>query len=191
MRTWSKGAVMAATIIIGVFVIVFYRAAASFVDRYYVTPSWDSVLFLACPFLAVCALLCYAAYRTNEPKSSWLSLALIVIIAAVWAAVPFSLMMKNGQDYHFEYNRWVSEPGKRSLMVDNMLRRYELEGMPRMDVVDLLGAPSSPADYRTGDELVYSLGIKPADWEHPVQASLVLYLDGDDQVDHYEIKRSQ
>lgn len=70
----------------------------------------------------------------------------------------------------FTTQKWLSSPGDREKLVDNMLRRYELTGMTRDEVITLLGnddfgdVPSRSfkmgrVDFYPENTLVYYTGV--------------------------------
>ncbi len=91
-----------------------------------------------------------AVHRSARPR-----LLLVLALAAVWGGCGLS----SGED--FDPVAWRSiDPGTgpaRVDMVDDLLRRHDLVGQSREEVVALLGEPE-PTDYFAEYDLVLRLG---------------------------------
>ncbi|HEX9059915.1 MAG TPA: outer membrane protein assembly factor BamE [Clostridia bacterium] len=67
-------------------------------------------------------------------------------------------MSKNYSSSLFNEDRWVKRPDERVYMVDNLLYKYNLKGMPKDEVKKLLGEPTKTEYFKTPSNIVYYLG---------------------------------
>ncbi|MBU3129438.1 hypothetical protein LGL55_24085 [Clostridium tagluense] len=58
----------------------------------------------------------------------------------------------------FTKEKWIREPGKRYLIVENMLKKYDLEKMTKEKVIQLLGKPEEKFE---GGMILESLNKNP------------------------------
>ena len=65
--------------------------------------------------------------------------------------------------FKFDQRKWIAASGtraredQRGCMIDDLLRRHDMKGWTRRDVVNLLGEPR-PTEYFSNYDLVYRLG---------------------------------
>lgn len=66
----------------------------------------------------------------------------------------------------FTQEKWIKEPDKRYLIVDNMVKKYDLEKMTKEQVIHLLGKPNK--EYTGGLTLAYlnKKPINPSDFNN-------------------------
>jgi hypothetical protein len=90
-------------------------------------------------------------------------------------------------NHEFTKEKWLDKPSERMNIVDDFLASYELVGMSKEMVIVLLGSDS----YQVADDngIRYTLGPEPGLFGlfSIDDAWLVIYLDKDNRVSHYEV----
>lgn len=92
----------------------------------------------------------------------------------------------------FSTNKWVEKPLERVKIVDDLLTSYQLVGMTKQEIVELLGTDWEPTDLgnldsRSGNASAYNLGPEPG-FISIDDAWLVIYFDKADRVIEYRLK---
>ncbi|MFF2483409.1 hypothetical protein [Paenibacillus sp. NPDC058071] len=156
-------------------VTIFLTTTAYFVIYRFVLPrlavlyewklTWPAGLLVVAP-LAVFSVLAFIWFRKmaailGKPmKRDWILLAIIAVQLVVLAGPYYTLtkLHQNGENATYSYNGWVSQLENRQKMLPDLLKNHDLESKERLEIVDLLGAPSDPYDYQQGEQFLYSLG---------------------------------
>jgi hypothetical protein len=86
------------------------------------------------------------------PVALKVCLAIVCLALVVAAVATYWLYLEPYHGYvplRFDPERWAAaDPETRGRMLDDLLARYELKGMSRREVEELLGPPPYPVGYR-------------------------------------------
>ncbi|WP_409271833.1 hypothetical protein V1499_19580 [Neobacillus sp. SCS-31] len=91
----------------------------------------------------------------------------------------------------FSTEKWIAQPIERGKIVDDLLTSYQLVGMSKQEIVELLGPDGEPTDLgpignRSDNALAYNLGAEPGFFSMD-DAWLVIYFDIDNRVSAYKL----
>ena len=130
--------------------------------------------------------------RTDKHvKSDWKikikfsAIAILSLIPPLYCTV---LLGINEYNSYFSVEKWLNNETERVHMVDNLLKKYELNGMAMDEVTTLLGEPTGSPYFETDNNIVYYLGNErglisiDSEW-------LVIDFDDNEKVVKYEIAR--
>ncbi|MBP2000140.1 amino acid transporter [Paenibacillus shirakamiensis] len=106
----------------------------------------------------------------------------------VMSAVLFTKLSMNEQASHFSQNRWIHDLESRVYMVDDLVANYNLKGMTKQQVTQLLGKQTEPAYFAQDDNVVYRLGMERGFFSIDNER-LVLSLDAHNKVADLQILR--
>jgi hypothetical protein len=79
-------------------------------------------------------------------------------------------------DEKFSEEYWTTRPSKRHNMVDDLLERELLKDKTKMEVISLLGQPSSDG-FREKDYFIYNLGKPPSFTKPQLKKLLIVFED--------------
>lgn len=80
-----------------------------------------------------------------------------VVLAALILGLVF-LGVKYKCEHTFNTSRWLRYPDERVKVVDDLLRQYDLVGLSKDQVIDLLGPETENAYFKEPGNMVYYLG---------------------------------
>jgi hypothetical protein len=87
----------------------------------------------------------------SREKTSLIATSTIIVLLIV-----FTINWIQG--FIFTKEKWLDNPNERVRIVDNLLYRYEMVGMDKKQVINLLGEDNLDRYYATDDIFVYHLG---------------------------------
>lgn len=118
--------------------------------------------------------------RKAVKRLKWTNLILaVLIIVLIGIRIGYGVTHRDARTFTTE--KWTTEPDNRTAIVNNLLSDYELYGMTREEIADLLGT----ADGETEDELVYALGESDTLFDAQEEQLVLYFRDG--LVENYEI----
>jgi hypothetical protein len=94
-----------------------------------------------------------------------------------------NLLLKPDQ---FDQDRWFAQPEERVEMVTHLLSNVKLKGMPKEEIIDLLGKQEEDVYFKEQNNLVYYLGAEPG-LPSIDSAWLIIWFDGDNKVIDFEV----
>lgn len=91
----------------------------------------------------------------------------------------------------FSTERWIDKPFERVKIVDDLLTSYQLVGMTKQEIVELLGTDWEPTDLghldnRSDNAFAYNLGPEPG-FISIDDAWLVIYFNKHNRVSDYKL----
>lgn len=91
-------------------------------------------------------------------KSKFRKLELRYIIGIIVVLGVFLVVLMYKYEHTFSKDRWVKYPRERVKMIDNMLKKYNLVGQSKEQIIEFLGEETQNAYFKEENNLVYYLG---------------------------------
>ncbi|MFC4776204.1 hypothetical protein ACFO9Q_05410 [Paenibacillus sp. GCM10023252] len=142
--------------------ICVYIIWALFIEKYHLTMEWYVVAGLLLPWALAAAGLVYYNKYAGEASIKSAQLLGFIVLGVLISSDAVLTMLANERTSQYSYNRWVSERSMRIYMLEDTLRKHDLIGLDRQGVVNVLGAPEYPNDYKSEQhfEFLYMIGSK-------------------------------
>lgn len=125
--------------------------------------------------------------KTSYPtKKSLILIAVLVTLIPVF--INLGKLTINESESHFSPEKWNQQKDKRVWMVDDLIENYNLVGMNKEKIIELLGESPSTNYFKEPNNLVYWLGPErgfisiDSEW-------LIIWLNQNGIVINYEIMR--
>lgn len=161
---------------------------------YFLISIWINIFHSTIHIISICGLfvplLLFILLMNRILKTSYPNKKKYIIIVAIIALIPvlttFGKLIVNENESYFSIENWIEEKEKRVWMVDDLINNYNLKGMNKKDIIELLGEPAEISYFKKPDNIVYYLGPErglisiDSEW-------LVIWFNQNDVVEKFKI----
>lgn len=98
--------------------------------------------------------------KAKRVNSIAFGIAIVVILGIIIAgAIASNAITVYNRNHTFSTSKWLDDPGKRTAIVDDLLKKHELVGMAEEEVIALLGENNNDyGAFNADDRYVYYMG---------------------------------
>ncbi|WP_373894503.1 hypothetical protein ACUL41_18995 [Virgibacillus natechei] len=140
------------------FYVILYIGLMVLIDLDHTTFSTISMLSIFVPFLliVIALLIINRKYIFKHKLGLKRGINLTTIIGVILPLICLIMIGLNEYNSHFNVNKWANNKEDRVYMLEDLMTNYELKGMNKKEVSNLLGKPTA----QDGNKISYFLGNK-------------------------------
>ncbi len=145
--------VRAISILLAVY-IIFYTIFFTFIYTKHLFFSFKTTIVLLLPFLFLIALIQQMSrFRIKRYQQKYLVISFIIGLLVF--GICLTKLSINEYKTIYNHDKWIASEDERFYMVENMLKKEELVGKGKTEVIEVLGTPTSTTP---DNKIVYFLG---------------------------------